>query len=67
MVVPCRDPYFTTTFHVERQLLPQTPPAYPAEERFTPSKDERIYPCFTTMNNQGRETTLFLNGEEEQC
>lgn len=47
MVVPCRDPYFTITFHVERQLLPQTPPAYPAEERFTPSKGERIYPSFT--------------------
>lgn len=47
MVELPRDSYFTITFHMERQLLPQTPPAYPAEERFTPSKDDKIYSSFT--------------------
>lgn len=32
---------------MEEQLLPQTPPAYPAEEIFTPSKGDKIYPLVT--------------------
>lgn len=47
MVELSRGTYFSISFHVERQLLPQTPPAYPAEERFTPSKGDKIYPSFT--------------------
>lgn len=31
------DLYSIIIFHVERQLLPKTPPAYPTEERFSPS------------------------------
>lgn len=47
MIELWRDPYFTITFHVEGQLLPQTPPAYQAEEIFTPSKGDKIYPSVT--------------------
>lgn len=60
MVELCKDPYFTTTFHVKRQLLPQTPPAYPAEERFTPSKGDKIYPSFTVARTAKAGKQLFF-------